>query len=340
MFTALGARRPRSPPPAAASLRAVARNPLPSQRVSALIRWHGIRLWLRRLPVVPRRPHQAPERNGMTTTLDPRRRPPSSAPAARAPAYGVRGSVARAGRPADPARGPGHRAARRPVRCTAPRWPSAARCSRSPGPQAFFARLGQQPDDRPRRVLHGRRVERRRRHRPGRRAGAVRRAAHRPDPAGVLQAAARRAPPRPRTPRTPRTAPGRTSRRTTTCPTRCSSSSSTRRCPTPRRCSTRWTAAHAGRPRAGPAAQGRRDPRRRRRHRGSRVLEIGTGWGTLAIRAAERGATVTTVTLSVGAGRAGPAARRRRRCRRPGRDRGARLPRPGRPSSTPWSASR
>ena len=32
---------------------------------------------------------------------------------------------------------------------------------------------------------------------------------------------------------------------------------------------------------------------------GSRVLEIDTGWGTLAIRAAERGATVTTVTLSV-----------------------------------------
>ncbi len=42
-------------------LRAVARNPVPSQRVSALIRWHGIRLWLRRLPVVPRRPHQAPK---------------------------------------------------------------------------------------------------------------------------------------------------------------------------------------------------------------------------------------------------------------------------------------
>jgi cyclopropane-fatty-acyl-phospholipid synthase len=31
---------------------------------------------------------------------------------------------------------------------------------------------------------------------------------------------------------------------------------------------------------------------------GSRVLEIGTGWGALAIRAAQRGATVTTVTLS------------------------------------------
>ncbi len=42
-------------------LRAVARNPIPSQRVSALIRWHGVRLWLRRLPVVPRRPHRAPK---------------------------------------------------------------------------------------------------------------------------------------------------------------------------------------------------------------------------------------------------------------------------------------
>ena len=31
---------------------------------------------------------------------------------------------------------------------------------------------------------------------------------------------------------------------------------------------------------------------------GSRVLEIGTGWGELAIRAAQRGATVTSVTLS------------------------------------------
>jgi cyclopropane-fatty-acyl-phospholipid synthase len=32
--------------------------------------------------------------------------------------------------------------------------------------------------------------------------------------------------------------------------------------------------------------------------RGSRVLEIGTGWGTLAIRAAQRGAQVTTITIS------------------------------------------
>ena len=33
-------------------------------------------------------------------------------------------------------------------------------------------------------------------------------------------------------------------------------------------------------------------------HAGSRVLEIGTGWGELAIRAARRGATVRSVTLS------------------------------------------
>jgi uncharacterized protein len=39
-------------------LRAVVRTPFPSQRVSALIRWHGIRLWLRRLPVVPRPRHE------------------------------------------------------------------------------------------------------------------------------------------------------------------------------------------------------------------------------------------------------------------------------------------
>jgi DUF1365 family protein len=38
----------------AAVVRAWLRDPLASQRVSALIRWHGIRLWLRRLPVVPR----------------------------------------------------------------------------------------------------------------------------------------------------------------------------------------------------------------------------------------------------------------------------------------------
>jgi len=31
---------------------------------------------------------------------------------------------------------------------------------------------------------------------------------------------------------------------------------------------------------------------------GTRLLEIGTGWGSLAIRAAQRGATVTTITLS------------------------------------------
>ena len=43
-------------------LRTWLRDPLASQRVSALIRWHGIRLWLRRLPVVPRT--TAPTRGG------------------------------------------------------------------------------------------------------------------------------------------------------------------------------------------------------------------------------------------------------------------------------------
>lgn len=43
------------------TLRLVAADPLPSRRVAALIRWHGIRLWLRRLPVAPRPPHQAPK---------------------------------------------------------------------------------------------------------------------------------------------------------------------------------------------------------------------------------------------------------------------------------------
>jgi cyclopropane fatty-acyl-phospholipid synthase-like methyltransferase len=36
----------------------------------------------------------------------------------------------------------------------------------------------------------------------------------------------------------------------------------------------------------------------RRPRSGSRVLEIGTGWGALAIRAAQRGATVTSLTIS------------------------------------------
>ena len=31
---------------------------------------------------------------------------------------------------------------------------------------------------------------------------------------------------------------------------------------------------------------------------GSRVLEIGSGWGALAVRAAQRGAHVTTITIS------------------------------------------
>lgn len=43
-----------SPATPGAVLRAVASDPFASRRVAALIRWHGVRLWLRRLPVVPR----------------------------------------------------------------------------------------------------------------------------------------------------------------------------------------------------------------------------------------------------------------------------------------------
>lgn len=49
------------PATAGRTLRRVLGNPVPSQRVSALIRWHGARLWLRRLPVVPRPSHVAPK---------------------------------------------------------------------------------------------------------------------------------------------------------------------------------------------------------------------------------------------------------------------------------------
>lgn len=42
-----------------AVLRAFLRRPFASQQVSVLIRLHGIRLWLRRLPVVPRRPDRS-----------------------------------------------------------------------------------------------------------------------------------------------------------------------------------------------------------------------------------------------------------------------------------------
>lgn len=40
--------------------RAVLRRPAMALRASGLIRWHGLVLWLRRLPVVPRQPHHAP----------------------------------------------------------------------------------------------------------------------------------------------------------------------------------------------------------------------------------------------------------------------------------------
>ncbi|EFQ83493.1 hypothetical protein HMPREF0063_11155 [Aeromicrobium marinum DSM 15272] len=56
--TLRGVPRPASPRRVAA---AILKYPLMTQRTSLLIRVHGVWLWLRRLPVVPRPPHQPPE---------------------------------------------------------------------------------------------------------------------------------------------------------------------------------------------------------------------------------------------------------------------------------------
>ena len=61
---------------------------------------------------------------------------------------------------------------------------------------------------------------------------------------------------------------------------------------------------------------------------GTRVLEIGTGWGELAIRAARRGALVHSITLSTEQRDLAREAHRGRRPRRPGHRPAARLPRP------------
>jgi DUF1365 family protein len=56
--TLRGRRRPATP---SALVGLLLRRPLTTHRTSALIRWHGVGLWLRRLPVVPRRRHEAQE---------------------------------------------------------------------------------------------------------------------------------------------------------------------------------------------------------------------------------------------------------------------------------------
>jgi uncharacterized protein len=59
-FTATFSGRP-APATRRAVWRVSLRQPLMPLRVSALIRWHGIRLWARGLPVVPRTPHRHQE---------------------------------------------------------------------------------------------------------------------------------------------------------------------------------------------------------------------------------------------------------------------------------------
>ena len=74
---------------------------------------------------------------------------------------------------------------------------------------------------------------------------------------------------------------------------------------------------------------------------GPGVLEIGTGWGALAIRAARARRDGHHRHALGGAGRARAASGSRRPgVRRPGRGAAARLPRRSTASTTPWSASR
>ncbi len=56
--TLVGTRRPATP---VALVRMLLRRPLVTYRTSALIRWHGITLWLRRLPVIARPEHEPQE---------------------------------------------------------------------------------------------------------------------------------------------------------------------------------------------------------------------------------------------------------------------------------------
>ena len=78
----------------------------------------------------------------------------------------------------------------------------------------------------------------------------------------------------------------------------------------------------------GATAQDRPAARRRPESgAGSRVLEIGTGWGELCIRAAARGAHVRSVTLSAEQQRLARQRVAAARAVRPGADRPARLPR-------------
>ena len=174
----------------------------------------------------------------------------------------------------------------------------------------------------------------------------------------------------PATSAAPRPTARPTSRTTTTCPTTSSRSSSTRRSAIPPPSSTpppprpgrapapsvtTWSPPHRSPPTTrdpllhGPdfaEAQGRKIERLLDEAGvtdGTRVLEIGTGWGELAIRAARRGATVHSITLSVEQLELAEERDRRRRLRRPGHGRADGLPRARRPPArrtTPCCRSR
>ena len=247
--------------------RMLLRHPLAPQRTSALIRRHGIALWLRRLPVVPR--PSARTAGGRPVTVPQPTSRGAAAPTStscrgptRASGPGLATPPRRRSAPASP-RSLFRRAVRAlPVRVVFPDGRAlgaggpASPVMRIVRPDGVLPPARRQLEDRVRRVVHGRRLDAPTELAdlltpfaarlstlipPGRCSGCRRRRR------GAASRARRRTPSRAR---------GRTSTATTTCPTSCSRCSSTRRCPTRRR----WFAARQRRPGRRPAPQDRRHP--------------------------------------------------------------------------------
>ena len=287
-------RHARCPPPARSVARTAARHAFMTQRVSLLIRWHGIRLWLRRLPVQPRPPAPRGERAMTTTTQPIRLNPPVQRPLC------LRARVAR--------RIMESVARRVPVDVLLPDGGLLGQ-GEPATPTGRFSRWSAR--------THSSNASPTTRRSGSARATSPETGAPHPDtdlaelllpfaermttlaPAGTVPVPAARRPGTARAPaQHPHPGPATTSRRTTTSATTSSRPSSTRRSPTAARSSTTPARGPRRPSRAPSSARSTRSSTWPESRSGSRVLEIGTGWGTLAIEAARRGAHVTTLTLS------------------------------------------
>ena len=309
----------RAPGPVRSVVGAALRHPFGGLRVIARIRLQGIRLWLRRVPDRPPsrpsargRPPGGPARADRRTMTAPLRsvadaaaaRPRAVAPRRRRRPTGrstpriARSLFFRADREdADP------RAASPTARSAARGGDDAPVMIAAPARRLLPPRRERRAD-RVRRVVHGRRLGRRR---PRRRARALRRAPHQAG-AGVDAAAA---PPLRAAPTVGRgeharrrAAEHRAPLRPVERPLRA----------LPRRLDDVLVGAGSCQGDTLDDAQARKVDRLLDAvgvALGTRLLEIGTGWGSLAIRAARRGAKVTTLTLSQRAASSRPPAGRR-----------------------------